>query len=153
MNAKIHLHNAPVVICDLDGTIALDEERADKCLRQGKKDWDAYYDLCHTDKPCAAVITILRQFAYDHDIYILSGRIYRTLEATTTWLWEHGVPYNYLQLRGTDDRTQDTELKLRWAKELGLQERTLFVLEDRARMVKAWRDAGYTVLQVAEGNF
>lgn len=141
----------PAIICDLDGTIALDHQRA-KHLHP-VRDWDTYYDLCHTDTPNHAVIEVLRAFQHDYEIFILSGRIHRTLEKTTTWLYEHGVPYNFLQLRGTDDRTQDTELKLIWAKEFNLFGRCLFVLEDRARMVKAWRDAGYVVFQVAEGNF
>ena len=28
-----------------------------------------------------------------------------------------------------------------------------FILEDRSSVVKMWRDAGYTCLQVAEGDF
>lgn len=146
-----------IIICDLDGTIADEEHRAKKYL-QGRepadRDWNGYYADCSNDKPVEAVITVLKgMWALGLDIIIMSGRRADTIEQTEEWLRTYQVPYDQLWLRPVDDRTQDTELKPAWVRELGIQERILFVLEDRERMVKAWRDLGIPCFQVAPGKF
>lgn len=144
------------IICDLDGTLANDEHRAVHLHPEETRDWEKYFSLCHLDAPHVAAIEVLNVFYETHmyNITILSGRSMSTAEKTYEWLKKHKVKHNYLQMRGVDDRTQDDVLKLRWAKELGLgPKNTLFVLEDRQRVVDAWRKAGYTVFQVAPGKF
>lgn len=166
------------IICDLDGTIALDNGRAKylhtaDCvqLRGGfannhevpciclphERDWSSYFNACETDEPCDAVITLLRLVDVSPvpaKIYILSGRSMSAHEKTLKWLEDNNVPYNYLQMRSQDDRTADDELKLKWADVLGLTPKnTLFVLEDRTRVVDAWRAKGFRCFQVAPGNF
>lgn len=145
-----------VVICDLDGTLALDDGRAERYLRQGNiKDWDGYYAACADDEPNQPVIDLLTVLmdSMKYDIWILSGRVERTREITEQWLNDYHVDYDYLIMRPTDCRTQDTELKLQWVQEYSLANRIAFVIEDRQRMVDAWRAAGFTTLQVAPGNF
>lgn len=161
------------IICDLDGTIALDHGRAHllhkndcpKMMDAGNhslvcicttedRNWKRYFDHCDTDVPCHAVIEILASLQHDHYIYILSSRLHSTLDKTVKWLGDHSVPYNYLQLRALPDRTDDHILKMTWADNFGLTpENTLFVLEDRTRMVDAWRAKGFRCFQVAPGNF
>lgn len=144
-----------VIVVDLDGTLALDDGRAEKYLRRGKKDWDGYYDACAEDLPNERIIELVNALytAGNYDVWILSGRIERTREVTEHWLYKNRVSYDNLIMRGTDDRTQDTALKLQWVEQYRLKERIRFVIEDRQRMVDAWRAAGYTTLQVASGNF
>jgi len=163
------------IICDLDGTIALDHQRAKYLHKEGcpkktfmainmaapeclclphDRDWKAYFDSCDTDEPCHAVISLLGVYEPISKIYILSGRSMSAYEKTLEWLDKHNVPYNYLQMRNQDDRTADDILKIHWAWELGLDpENTLFVLEDRTRVVDAWRAKGFRCFQVAPGNF
>lgn len=160
------------IICDLDGTIALDDRRnhflhAERCPKHNspghalacvcmpdERRWTEYFDACDTDEPCGAVISILRSMEAFTKIYILSGRSMSAHEKTLEWLEKHYVPYNYLQMRSQDDRTADDELKLKWADTLGLTPaNTHFVLEDRTRVVDAWRAKGFRCFQVAPGNF
>lgn len=165
------------IICDLDGTIALDHKRnhflhgnpecpklfslnlvdphtATCICKSQQRDWNSYFDACDTDEPCHAVIHIIRTMATYHTIYILSGRSMAAQKKTNKWLYDNDVPYNFLQMRGTDDRTDDHTLKLQWASVFDLTPlNTLFVLEDRTRVVDAWRDAGFRCFQVAPGNF
>jgi len=162
------------IICDLDGTIALDtgrsihlhqnedcpkyahpENHAGVCIcGKEERNWKAYFDQCGTDEPCDAVIEILNSLASMHDIHILSGRSMGVCNKTIQWLADYEVPYKFLQMRSVDDRTDDHILKLRWAKEFGLTPtNTLFVLEDRQRVVDAWRAAGFRCFQVAPGGF
>lgn len=165
------------IICDLDGTIALNHKRSHflhgvQCAKRTsnleahkvsctcgpeQRDWKSYFDACDTDEPCHAVISILNglgSLIVAHKIYILSGRSMSAHEKTLEWLEKYHVPYNYLQMRSQDDRTADDELKLKWADVLGLTPKnTLFVLEDRTRVVDAWRAKGFRCFQVAPGNF
>lgn len=161
------------VICDLDGTIALDTGRSrwlhsNRCLKHKEplnhsllcscepydRNWEAYFGACETDTPNPGVIQLLREMSRLHTIYILSGRSFKVNVQTLAWMEQHQVPYDYLQMRSVEDHTNDHELKLRWAKEFGLDPgNTLFVLEDRTRVVAAWRHAGFTCLQVAPGDF
>lgn len=146
------------IICDLDGTLALDGHRHHYLhppVDSGKaRDWNSYFAACDKDKPNWPVIRILQAFQHDYTIYILSGRIHGMLEKTLVWLNEHGVPFHRLQMRGNEDRTDDHHLKVEWAKTFDLTpQNTLFVLEDRKRVVDMWRGLGFTCLAVAEGNF
>jgi len=144
-----------VIISDLDGTIALDDHRAEKYLRKGGvRDWDGYYSAVEEDEPNMAVIDLLQTYGRRHvQIWIMSGRIERTRASTLKWLRKFEVPFTHLILRPDDCREQDTTMKVGWAREEGILPRTIFVLEDRARVVEAWRAAGVSCFQVAVGNF
>lgn len=164
------------IICDLDGTIALDIHRAhhlhpthapdclavevsvhESCPSCGRKkrDWATYFSLCGSDEPNWAVIDVLRLLWEDgYRIHILSGRTASVQDVTEKWLREHAVPHHTLRMRDTDDRTDDHILKPRWAAELGLSPQVVrVVFEDRQRVVDAWRHLGYDVFQVAPGKF
>lgn len=166
------------VICDLDGTIALDVHRAHHlhpphkthcaanpintmagydpiCSCGWKRDWATYFSLCGGDEPNWPVIDMLRLLWEDgYDIHILSGRSASTKDVTEKWLREHAVPYHTLRLREVDNRRDDTLIKLEWATEGGLSPSNVFVVfEDRQRVVDAWRLAGYSCFQVAPGKF
>lgn len=159
------------VICDLDGTIALDHHRCHylhdsdcpkrtsasgkcSCLPGQKRDWKSYFAACGGDAPCEPIISLLHMLKHSHVIWILSGRSMSAFDETDDWLERHDVPYHHLQMRGQDDRTDDHLLKLKWAEHLGLSPaNTAMVFEDRQRVVDAWRAKGFLVLQVAAGNF
>lgn len=165
------------IICDLDGTIALDHKRAhflhpphkDTCdsIRYGvewnhpkcncgwKRDWDSYFFACGTDEPNWPVIDTLRLYWEEGlNIRILSGRANRVREITEKWLREHAVPHHTLILRPENNREDDHKMKPELAFRQGwTPDRVLFVFEDRQRVVDEWRRLGYTVFQVASGNF
>lgn len=146
-----------IVICDLDGTLADDTWRGQKYLhgREPKdRDWDGYFSDVSQDLlvlPVAELLDAMSDAGYF--IYILSARSDVTIQETQEWLAKYSVHYDYIHLRPADCRIQDTELKIGWAETLNLRDKTLFVLEDRQRMVDAWRAAGYTCFQVNKGNF
>lgn len=143
-----------ILIVDLDGTLAIDTARAEKYIRDPEnRQWEKYFEACYEDLPNTAVVELVRLLKNHKFICILSGRSDAVREVTEKWLSDHSIPYDLLYMRQKDDRTQDTELKLKWVESLGLKEDIWMVLEDRQRVVDAWRAAGYTTLQVAPGNF
>jgi hypothetical protein len=163
-----------VIISDLDGTIALDHHRnhflhpphKDSCAGVNsmgefpcdcgwKRDWKSYFDACGGDEPNWPVIRTLELYHKEgYHIVILSGRSARVQPETEQWLFRNKVPYHYMRLRPEGVHTNDNLLKVQWARELALYpEQVLFIMEDRARVVEAWRDHGYTCFQVAPGTF
>jgi hypothetical protein len=155
-NEMIEMPSPPVIICDLDGTLALDHVRAKEFLHHptNPRNWDAYFAACPNDEPNLPIIALLgAMFNQGYDIWILSGRSMSVFDKTWDWLRKHNVPFDHLIMREIDDRTQDTELKLKWVEERGLKNKIRFIIEDRQRVVDAWRAAGFTVLQCAPGDF
>lgn len=153
-----------IIICDIDGTLCSDGHRNHLLQNPNNRKWDEYFDLCDQDPPVKAVIQVLRQFhgcqIYDSNkighvyrVHLMTARVERIKQKTLDWLEQHDVPYDDITFRPTDSRVQDNVLKTLWADALGGPDRVLFVLEDRQRVVDAWRHAGYTCFQVAPGNF
>lgn len=148
-----------IIICDIDGTLCTDEHRNHLLADPNNRRWDEYFDLCHLDPPVEAVIRVLQVFhnfnsgSNEHEIHLMTARVESTAVKTIDWLARHYVPYDSIRFRPSDCRIQDNVLKTKWADELGGPERVLFVLEDRKRVVDAWRLAGYTCFQVAPGDF
>jgi hypothetical protein len=160
------------IICDLDGTIALDHGRVHYLYRDGcpkfkyaasdkyicsckpeDRDWKSYFEACDTDEPNMGVIALLHHIK-PHKINIFSGRSQTVAEKTIEWLKKYRVPYDYLQMRAPDSRVADDIMKIKWADDFGLTPaNTLFILEDRTRVVEAWRAKGFRCFQVADGNF
>lgn len=142
-------------IFDIDGTLADPMERIHHIIGP-QKDWDTYDSLAHTDKPINAIIT-LAQVLYraGYEIMLLTGRSERVRKETEAWLKEHNVPYNWLVMRGRNDRREDTIVKLEnlddFLSEIPRKVQTIF--EDRKRLAVAFREAGFHVCHVAEGDF
>lgn len=138
------------VIFDLDGTLADIDHRL-HFVKDGNKDWDGFYAACVDDLPKAAIIELaLMCDDAGHEIIISSGRSENVRAQTEEWLAKHGVVYKTLLMRPNGSFIPDQALKKAWLDQgvLGRKEDILFVVEDRDRMVKMWRDQGLVCLQV-----
>lgn len=152
--------NNSVVIFDLDGTLALiDDRRAISTKPNGKIDWDTFFDPANIalDKPNMPVIHMARTLANaGHTIVILSGRSKATKDATRAWLNQFGVPFDVLKMRPTSNEFKfmpDDKLKKMWLDKLFVNDNIVCVFDDRQKVVDMWRDNGLTCMQVAPGNF
>ena len=163
----------PVVIFDLDGTLALiDERRAISTKPNGKIHYGKFFDPKNIslDKPNLPVIGMLGLLKSLYRIVIFSGRSDRTKDATEHWLWGHDIHYDELWMRHDGDYTPDDILKQNWLEEIlllrpyshrnvmdiGLRTQPAdihCVFDDRQRVVDMWRRNGLTCFQVADGNF
>ena len=149
------------VIFDLDGTIALiDDRRKLSTKDNGKIDWDVFFnpDNINLDQPNNAVITILRLLKdAGNRIVILSGRSKVTKDATKVWLKKFDVPFDVLKMRPTSRDFMympDDQLKQMWLDKLFINKDDIVcVFDDRQKVVDMWRDNGLTCMQVANGDF
>ncbi len=134
------------IICDLDGTL---------CIHHGRSPYE--YDKCDTDIVNKPVRDILQNFYESHIIIYLSGREDVCKDKTLQWLddnnsWFCDRTKLYMRKAGDmrDDRIVKSELFL---EHINNKYHVDFVLDDRDKVVKMWRDLGLTCLQVAPGDF
>ena len=146
--------HTPLVIFDLDGTLALNEHRQ-HLVRNGTPDWAAFFQACDKDTPNWNVIEILRHhYKMGCIIVILSGRSDEVEAKTRAWLQEYRVPHDKLVMRPEGDYTPDKDLKRSWLAEIRRNGGSvLCVYDDRDSVVAMWREEGITCCQVAEGDF
>lgn len=145
-----------VIIFDLDGTLALiDERRAMAALPNGKINWKVFFDpnLISLDKPNLPVMASFCALQLQgYKMVILSGRDSITRQETEKWLSQHGIYPDFMLMRPAGSFTPDDVLKKQWLDEIGID--TVFcVFDDRDKVVQMWRNNGLTCFQVAPGNF
>lgn len=138
------------VIFDIDGTLAV---MGDRSPYDGAAVWK--------DTPNHDVATALNMHIESgHTVYIVSGRdeIYR--DVTEKWLDSHGMKYDELLMRPTEEgkKREDSiikhELFNKHIRPLGY--RILGVYDDRQRVLRMWRKLGLTTFHVNgpdSGNF
>lgn len=145
------------IIVDIDGTLA---------HMDGRSPYD--YSLVHTDIVDENVRDVVYRYAWrglmdeipETSIVIVSGRDNDCRAETESWLEANNIPYDKLYMRDPSrvdengNKLDDTIIKRdiynEWIKP---RFNVRFVLDDRDRVVKMWRDEGLKVLQVAEGDF
>lgn len=138
---------ASVIICDLDGTIA---------LGNGRDPYDA--STCENDLPNQPIIDILKTYYaknWVRPVYI-SGREDKDRIPTEKWLAKHSVMDDRISLfmRKTGDHRTDNIIKKEiYDAEIKGKYNVLFVLDDRQQVVDMWRALGLTCLQVDYGDF
>lgn len=87
---------------------------------------------------------------------MVSGRSDSVREMTRQWLAQYRIPCDGLYMRKYGDHRPDDIVKPELMQALvseWCRDSILGIFEDRNRVVKVFRDLGYTVFQVAEGNF
>ena len=151
------IRNDKIVIFDLDGTLALIDDRRDLATKDnGKFDWDVFFnpDNISLDVPNDTVIqmaNILHKQGFR--IFILSGRSDVTHQATVNWLNDNGIWWDHLVMRPQNHLYMpDNDLKQMWLDSIG-KDNVAMVFDDRNQVVDMWRDNGLTTFQVADGDF
>ena len=134
----------PVIICDLDGTLA---------IHNGRSPYD--FERCDTDVVNDAVFkTLWAMYRTGVQIVYLSGRDDSVYDKTKLWLSQNGCPTAPLYMRKTGDNRKDCVMKAElFDKEIRGKYRVLFCLDDRDQVVKLWRDMGLACFQVNYGAF
>jgi predicted kinase len=138
---------AHAVLVDIDGTVALHGDR-------NPYDTSRY----HEDIPNVPVVAIVQNAAtLGHQVVFCSGRSEEFRLVTEDWLNLHVLRRSVgweLHMRPAGDVRNDAIVKLElFDQHVRDRYRVAYVLDDRDRVVRAWRSIGLTVLQVADGDF
>ena len=146
-----------IVIFDLDGTLAIIDERRQKAMKpNGKLNWNKFSsdELIKKDLPNIPVIKTAKLFHQSgFKIYVLSGRSDKTKKVTAQWLKKYDVPFDVLKMRKKDDTRPDEVIKKEFIFELSILENIFLILDDREKVVKMWRSLELPCFQVNEGLF
>jgi len=156
MDFTTDYRNNNIVIFDLDGTLANIDKRRTLATKNGKMNWNVFFnpDNIDLDTPNQAVINMANiLYSQDYIIYILSGRSDKTYQATIAWLDKHKVNYDLLIMRPQNQLyKKDSDLKQSWLDTIG-KDRVSMVFDDRQQVVDMWRQNGLPTFQVADGDF
>lgn len=135
-----------VFLVDLDGTVALRDETQPGVRRFF--DWHRVGE----DIPNPPVVAVVQAIAAaGHRIVYMSGRSEAARAGTSVWIAEHiGVAGEALVMRRADDSRPDDVVKRElYERYIARRYTVTAVLDDRAKVVRMWRNLGLTVLQVA----
>lgn len=137
------------VVFDLDGTMSDCSWR--RHLVQGKhRDYEAFHcgiALDPLNEWCRELAVSMSVGGYR--VVLVSARPRKRTAATVQWLKAHDVAYDDLFLLRGDDKTPDQQLKRQWLLKYG-KRRVLFVVDDRPKVVRMWREEGVVCLHCAD---
>lgn len=129
------------IMVDLDGTLAHMNGR------RSPFNWQAVGQ----DDLDTVVANLTRHYKY---VVIMSGRDEVCRPETEKWLRKHDIRYDKLVMRTANDNRPDEVIKWELYKQYVEPDYKIdFVLDDRDKVVKMWRQHGLKCLQVAEGDF
>lgn len=145
------------VIVDLDGTVA--DMGKGQPGRRSPYDWHRVGE----DTPIGPIVELVRILRIaGHQIVFVSGRDEVCRLVTQHWLIEHGASVGFgvgpaddrLFMRPAGDMRPDEQIKAEIYKhDIEPAWEVAYVLDDRSKVVRMWRDLGLTVLAVADGEF
>jgi hypothetical protein len=139
-----------IIICDLDGTLALIHHRDPYDASTADQD--------EINPPVAQLISLMQVFGYK--IFFVSGREDKYREATKSFLEKVVEQYGLepdkteLLMRKTGDFRKDSIIKKEiYDTHIKNKYFVEFVLDDRNQVVQLWRSIGLPTFQVNEGDF
>lgn len=150
MNSHPH-----VVVFDIDGTLADCSARLPLINTPNvRKDWEAFNERCAEDpvvRPIRALYKAMKEAGYT--VVLLTGRSERWRSETEYWLRVNEIDHTNLFMRPMNDYRSDYIVKMELIKERVPLSDIVFAVEDRDRVVRAWREAGVTCLQPCPGDY
>lgn len=146
-----------VIVIDLDGTLSNCDQRVN-LAQMGE--WEQFHEAGKDDPPHGDVVELLTIIEDRYHVILLSGRDSKYHGATVAWLnkWSLLSFIDEIILRPEGNYQSDHELKIQMLEDrLGGKERTIakvaFVLDDRDKVVEAWRNYGLPCWQVRNGTY
>lgn len=148
----------PIVVVDVDGTLADGEHRNHLLANKSDPDrWKKYFQHVFADKPVDFVARWVQELAKECRIVIVSGRpdnfplgrvrdlgMWTMARETSRFVREAcGIPYHSLFMRAQGDKRPDTDVKRDILKRNLKGANIAFVLDDRPKVIKeVWGEAG-----------
>ncbi len=143
----------PIVLVDIDGTLADVRHRLHHIRGDQRKNWNAFFAAMDRDTPIASTVAWVRSLAKDHEVIVLTGRPEEYRERTLGWLKQNDIPFSDLFMRPAGDHRPDYDVKRealrRWPKK-----RVKLVIEDRPPVCDMWLKEGIrcVLVQSDEAN-
>lgn len=151
----------PCYLIDIDGTVADPTHRLHFIQPpEGiKKNWDAFFAACVDDMPIEHMCELVRGLIRDRHVtgiipLFISGRSDQYRHETRIWLDNQHLMPIPLYMRRAGDFRPDYIIKAELLAVIKADNfQPVMAFDDRAQVVKMWRENGIPCAQVAEGNF
>lgn len=141
----------PVVVCDIDGTLADIKHRL-HYVNGEKKDWKGFFGAMDKDtvrKDVAGMITVDQNKGAE--IVFVSARSEDYRKETKAFLKKAGFEENLLLMRPFNDKRDDTFVKEQIYRKYLERLNIIKVYDDRPKVIRMWRGLGLTVVDVGDG--
>ena len=137
------------IICDLDGTLFDCKWRREKFLPNFNE-----FNKNHIhDKIKKPILEILNKFKETHEIIFISGRNEKFRNTTEDQLQKYINNFTLFMRKDNDFRPDEEIKKEIYFNKIINNYNILFILDDRTKVVKMWRELKLTCLQVDDGDF
>lgn len=132
------------VIFDIDGTLALNNS--------GRNDYDM--SRVSEDDPNLPIVELCKRLhTTGLRIVVCTGRTDDCREQTVCWLNKYQIPFDTLYMRPFKNNEKDFYIKEKMWKSIISENYVVSMFDDRNQVVEHARTRGFTVCQVADGNF
>lgn len=138
----------PIVIVDIDGTIADVRHRLHHIKGPRKKNWKAFFEAMDRDTPIEPMIAQVHGLEKDHDIIVVTGRPEHYRARTQRWLKKHGIRYLRLFMRPSGDHRPDYTVKAEVLREFQ-KGQIVLAIDDRGPVCDMWEKNGIRCIRVA----
>lgn len=143
----------PAVVFDMDGVLSNANERQ-HFLRDGRRDWDAFFAACGDDELIDDVAGLLDVLDNDLQIILLTARPITVQSQTLRWLERLGLRWDLLLMRPAGTYLPSRKFKgesVDQLREYGFDLRLAF--EDDPRNVEMLRAAGVPCIYIHSGYY
>ena len=141
----------PIIIWDIDGTLANCDERLPYLLNEVPPNWEAFDSLTLSDTPIEQMVTLNQLLSANMgiNIVLLTSRNDTVREMTEEWLDLHSINYDSLEMRKDGDHRSAAIVKIERLGQLGYApEDVITIFEDDPHVTTKLREAGYHVCLV-----
>lgn len=142
----------PIVVCDLDETLASSENRYHKTPKDKEKatfeDWQKLMEGCENDPPISPMIGLIRVIHHMYNVVILTARDESLRAKTKKWLSKNGVFCEELIMRPDDLICAPWDYKRKEIAKLSLKYDVIAVIDDEIKTCEAANQLGILSLRV-----
>jgi predicted kinase len=145
-NDLINWNNKPILIVDLDGTIA-DGSHREQYLLPEKKNWNMYFSLMSKDSPIEKNIAIVKELAKTHTICVVTGRPDTYQYDTIDWIRKIAkLEFDYIFMRSSNDRRPDYVVKGEIVSHIPITNIATTAIDDKESVIEAYKKLGINVI-------
>ena len=153
-----------MLVFDIDGTLANISHRIHH-IKNKPKNWKLFNELSVNDKPINHTIDLYQKLSIEHSsdhlagkhmyITIATGRSEDYRNITEKWLKDNGINFDAVYMRKSRDYRPDYIVKCEYIDYIYNDYQCMpdIWFDDRVQVVKALRERGITVFQVANGDY
>ena len=161
-----HRNNQPVIVCDIDGTLAEVTHRLPflyNNYKEGSKmkadrDWDAFFSHCYADPLIESTKEKLLAATEEYNVpreqvIFVTARPEKTRVMTEDWLDRHlpEFPANFIIMRPDNDRRPDTNVKEEIYHRFLKNKNVIKIFDDRPAVIQMWHKYNLNVVDVGDG--